>query len=182
VLADTVGFISQLPTELVEAFKSTLEEVVQADLLLHVHDASSPMIAEEAADVRAVLADLGIGEEDQENRVVHVLNKIDRVADADRDSLRNLFPGGLFTSARTSEGVDAALAAIDEKLAAQAMRITVKMGPTDGAARAWLYGNAHVTTSDFAEDGSEILSLLIEPANWARFQNKWPNLSGDKAF
>ena len=55
VLADTVGFISQLPTELVEAFKSTLEEVVHADVLLHVHDASSPLVAEEAADVVKVL-------------------------------------------------------------------------------------------------------------------------------
>jgi GTP-binding protein HflX len=103
VIADTVGFISQLPTELVEAFKSTLEEVVQADLLLHVHDASSPMIAEEAEDVRAVLADLGLDEEEQHARVIHILNKSDRLADADdRDALLNLFPDAVFTSALTA--------------------------------------------------------------------------------
>ena len=77
VLADTVGFISQLPTELVEAFKSTLEEVVQADLLLHVHDAASPLVAEEAEDVRAVLVDLGIDEEQQDERLLSVMNKSD---------------------------------------------------------------------------------------------------------
>ena len=65
VLADTVGFISQLPTELVEAFKSTLEEVVEADILVHVHDASSPMVAEEYADVCQVLEELGLGAEMQ---------------------------------------------------------------------------------------------------------------------
>ena len=70
VLADTVGFISQLPTELVEAFKSTLEEVVQADLLLHVHDSASPLVAEEAGDVHDVLGDLGLDEEAQEQRLL----------------------------------------------------------------------------------------------------------------
>ena len=73
VLADTVGFISQLPTELVEAFKSTLEEVVQADLLLHVHDAASPLVAEEAGDVRGVLADLGIDDGAQAGRILPVV-------------------------------------------------------------------------------------------------------------
>ena len=76
-LADTVGFISQLPTELVEAFKSTLEEVVHADVMLHVHDASSPLVAEEAADVVKVLGDLGMDAETQAARILHVLNKAD---------------------------------------------------------------------------------------------------------
>ena len=83
VLADTVGFISQLPTELVEAFKSTLEEVVQADLLLHVHDAASPLVAEEAEDVRGVLADLGIDEDQQAERLLSVMNKSDLLDGSD---------------------------------------------------------------------------------------------------
>ena len=138
VIADTVGFISQLPTELVEAFKSTLEEVVQADLLLHVHDASSPMIAEEAEDVRAVLADLGLDEEEQHARVIHILNKSDRLADADdRDALLNLFPDAVFTSALTGEGMDDALATIDARLGAgcaglhagPSVRVMARRGP-----------------------------------------------------
>ena len=82
ILADTVGFISQLPTELVEAFKSTLEEVLYADLLLHVHDASSPLAREEEGDVDAVLGDLGLDEMALKTRRLHVYNKIDAVADS----------------------------------------------------------------------------------------------------
>ncbi len=84
ILADTVGFISQLPTELVEAFKSTLEEVVEADLLLHVHDASSPMVIEEAKDVHDVMLSLGLNEEEQHRRIIHVCNKVDQVTDPDQ--------------------------------------------------------------------------------------------------
>ena len=127
MFADTVGFISQLPTELVEAFKSTLEEVVQADLLLHVHDASSPMIAE-ADDVRAILADLGLDEDEQRSRIIHILNKSDRLADTDdRQSLLNLFPGAVFTSALTGKGVDDALAAIDAYLGAGALTARLRL-------------------------------------------------------
>ena len=94
VLADTVGFISQLPTELVEAFKSTLEEVLQADLLLHVHDSASQLVAEEAEDVQSVLSDLGMTEEEQAGKILSVLNKSD-LLDEDGDQaemLGNLFP------------------------------------------------------------------------------------------
>ena len=179
VIADTVGFISQLPTELVEAFKSTLEEVVQADLLLHVHDASSPMIAEEAEDVRAVLADLGLDEEEQHARVIHILNKSDRLADADdRDALLNLFPDAVFTSALTGEGMDDALATIDARLGAGALDCTLVLGPGDGAARAWLHAHGKVTTSAFNEDGTQSLSVEIDPANWSRFCARWPQLVG----
>ena len=81
VLADTVGFISQLPTELIEAFKSTLEEVVQADILLHVHDGSSPVLFEEAADVRQVLLDIGFDEVRLAHDVIHVINKKDNMSE-----------------------------------------------------------------------------------------------------
>lgn len=174
VIADTVGFISQLPTELVEAFKSTLEEVVQADVLVHVHDASSPMIAEEAEDVQSVLADLGIDEEDRAGRVIHILNKADKVPTPDRQALANMFPNSVFTSALTGEGVETALAAIDAHLGAGAIAVVLELGPADGAARAWLYAHSRVTSSEFAEDGAQTLSLVIDPANWARFGSRWP--------
>ena len=177
VIADTVGFISQLPTELVEAFKSTLEEVVQADLLLHVHDASSPMIAEEADDVRAVLADLGLDEDEQQSRIINILNKSDRLADNDdRQPLLNLFPSAVFTSALTGKGIDDALAAIDAHLAAGALDWTLALGPSDGAARAWLYANGKVSASAYNEDGTQTLSVQIDPPKWARFCARWPQL------
>ena len=177
VIADTVGFISQLPTELVEAFKSTLEEVVQADVLLHVHDAASPMIVEEADDVRAVLADLGLGDDEQKSRVVHILNKADRLADIDdRQALLNLFPGAVFTSALTGDGLDKALATIDAHLGADALDCTLSIGPNDGAASAWLHDNGNVTVTAVNNDGTQDLSVQIDPANWARFCARWPEL------
>ena len=77
ILADTVGFISQLPTELVEAFKSTLEEVVHADLLIHLHDAASEFVSEDADDVTLVLQELGLDEPRQQQSVLHIFNKTD---------------------------------------------------------------------------------------------------------
>ncbi len=176
VIADTVGFISQLPTELVEAFKSTLEEVVQADILLHVHDASSPMIEEEAEDVRSVLVDLGLSEEDQAARVIHILNKSDKVDAANREAVLNMFDGAVLTSAISGEGIDDALAAIDRHLTSGSLTLTVTLSPSDGAARAWLYEHSRVMQSDFSDSGDETLQLVIDQANWARFCSRWPEL------
>jgi GTP-binding protein HflX len=137
------------------------------------------MIAEEAEDVRAVLADLGLDEEEQHARVIHILNKSDRLADADdRDALLNLFPDAVFTSALTGEGVDDALATIDARLGAGALDCTLVLGPGDGAARAWLHAHGKVTASAFNEDGTQSLSVEIDPANWSRFCARWPQLVG----
>lgn len=178
VIADTVGFISQLPTELVEAFKSTLEEVVQADVLLHVHDASSPMVAEEAQDVASVLADLGLDEDTASGRVIHIMNKADRLVDDpdQRETLQNMFPDAVFVSALTGDGIDAAMQQIDTHLSASDFVLDVTIAPPDGAARAWLYANGTVQTSAMNDDGEEQLSVILGQADWARFQARWPKL------
>jgi GTP-binding protein HflX len=179
VLADTVGFISQLPTELVEAFKSTLEEVVQADLLLHVHDAASPLVAEEAGDVREVLADLGIDEDAQAERILPVMNKADLLA-ADRDRavmLGNMFEGGCLTSALTGAGVEALLQAIDSRLGAGRRLSSVTIGPTDGAARAWLFERGEVRVTEMGDSGSETINVAMDEADWSRFRARWPDLA-----
>ena len=180
VLADTVGFISQLPTELVEAFKSTLEEVVQADLLLHVHDAASPVVAEEAADVRAVLVDLGIDEQQQDESLLSVMNKSDLLEDHDpaREALGNLFDEGCFTSALDGDGIDMLLAAIDGRLGKDRRTENLVLGPADGAARAWLHEHGEVITSRMGETGDEILEVVMDAADWARFGARWPALAG----
>jgi GTP-binding protein HflX len=178
VLADTVGFISQLPTELVEAFKSTLEEVVHADILLHVHDASSPLVAEEAADVVKVLGDLGMDAETQAARILHVLNKAD-LATADDEqvtSLQNMFPDGVFVSAKTGDGVDALLAHLDRHIGKSAILVTIYITPTDGAARAWLHQNAMVKSSQSDDQGHEQILVSINPADHARLCARWPDL------
>jgi GTP-binding protein HflX len=178
VLADTVGFISQLPTELVEAFKSTLEEVVHADVLLHVHDASSPLVAEEAADVVKVLGDLGMDAETQAARILHVLNKVDLLTADDEQvtSLQNMFPDGVFVSAKTGDGVDDLLAHLDRHLGKSAILATIYITPTDGAARAWLHQNAMVKSSHFDDQGHEQILVSIDPADHARLCARWPDL------
>ena len=178
VLADTVGFISQLPTELVEAFKSTLEEVVHADVLLHVHDASSPLVAEEAADVVKVLGDLGMDAETQAARILHVLNKADLLTDDDEQvaRLQNMFSDGVFVSAKTGDGVDDLLAHLDRHLGKSAILATIYITPTDGAARAWLHQNAMVKSSHFDDQGHEQILVSIDPADHARLCARWPDL------
>ena len=179
VIADTVGFISQLPTELVEAFKSTLEEVVEADILLHVHDGSSPMIAEEAADVRDVLRDLGLDDDMQAEHVIHILNKGDRVdaIDGQREMLRNMFPDGVIVSALTGEGVDHALELIDAHLGQDDLELNIALTPADGAARAWLHENGTVRHSNYDEGGEETITVVLGQADWARFQARWSKIA-----
>ena len=179
VLADTVGFISQLPTELVEAFKSTLEEVVQADLLLHVHDAASPLVAEEAGDVRDVLAGLGVDEEAQEARLLSVLNKADLLdgGSAQAEILENLVPGALSVSALTGDGMDGLLAAIEARIGAGRRLAEVIVGPADGAARAWLFSRGDVRHSETLDTGEARLHVAMDDADWARFHARWPGLA-----
>ena len=179
VLADTVGFISQLPTELVEAFKSTLEEVLQADLLLHVHDSASRLVAEEAEDVRSVLTDLGMAEEEQAGKLLSVLNKSDLLDDGDgqAEMLGNLFPGGCFASAGTGVGIDRLLEAIDSHLGAGRQLASIVVGPADGAARAWLFERGDVQNSLMAENGSETINVAMDDADWSRFRARWPSLA-----
>ena len=179
VLADTVGFISQLPTELVEAFKSTLEEVLQADLLLHVHDSASQLVAEEAEDVQSVLSDLGMTEEEQAGKILSVLNKSD-LLDEEGDQpemLKNLFSGGCFTSAETGTGIDMLLEAIDSRLGAGRRVDNVVVGPADGAARAWLFDRGEVRNAAMAENGDETINVAMDDADWARFKTRWPLLA-----
>ena len=179
VLADTVGFISQLPTELVEAFKSTLEEVLQADLLLHVHDSASQLVAEEAEDVQSALSDLGMTEEEQAGKILSVLNKSD-LLDEEGDKaemLGNLFSGGCFTSAGTGTGIDMLLEAIDSRLGAGRRVDNVVVGPADGAARAWLFDRGEVRNAAMAENGDETINVAMDDADWARFRTRWPTLA-----
>ena len=177
ILADTVGFISQLPTELIEAFKSTLEEVVHADLLLHVHDAASPFVSEDADDVATVLNDLGLDEARQQQCVMHIFNKSDLLEDGNqRLWLDKKYNGGVFTSAKLGTGIDDLLHVIDGYLAQDSVQAVVEIKPEDGAARAWLYEHAHVRDSKFDDGGCETMTISISLANHARFNARWPSL------
>jgi GTP-binding protein HflX len=175
VLSDTVGFISQLPTELIEAFKSTLEEVVFADYLLHVHDASSPLMKEESDDVEAVLRDIGLSEEDLQAKVIHVLNKADAITE-NHDLIQRQIPKGVMVSALTGEGIDDLFAAMETKLSLLERQIDVTLSPYMGDARAWLYRHGRVDDTQANEMGDTLMTVTLSAADYARFSSRWPDL------
>ena len=176
ILSDTVGFISDLPTHLIAAFRATLEEVLEADLILHVRDIAHPDTEAQKNDVMAVLNDLGIDEAAQEARVIDVLNKIDLVADpALRDQLTNRSEadgGEVVVSALSGLGCDALLTKIERRLAAGRRIVDVDIELSDGAALAWLYQNGEVL-SRHDEDGVARLRVGLDEAEHGRFIKRW---------
>jgi GTP-binding protein HflX len=175
VLADTVGFISQLPTELVEAFKSTLEEVVSADLLIHVHDASSPLLLEEADDVFQVLRDLGIDEQTLATRILHVFNKADIAGDI-AAAVRERFTKPVMVSALTGDGVSDLENRIEQLLSLQDRFLKVTVPPGEGAARAWLFSQGRVHHTVMCDNGCEEMEVTLSTADFARFTARWPEI------
>ena len=144
ILSDTVGFISDLPTQLVEAFRATLEEVAAADLILHVRDIAHPDSAAQRADVLGVLEAMAEGEdatldEAFPDRMLEVLNKADLLGGI--DSVERRSPDAVAVSALTGEGLAALRAAIDARLSAQLVVLDVALPPEDGAAIAWLHAH-----------------------------------------
>ena len=157
ILSDTVGFISDLPHELVAAFRATLEEVLEADLILHVRDISHPETEEQAADVAEILDGLGV---DEDVALIEVWNKIDALSPETRAALRRTdsrTEGVQAVSALTGEGLDDLIAAIDAHLA-EALdeprhEAVVTLPFSDGRSRAWLHEAGVVEGEDSTEDG-----------------------------
>ena len=180
VLADTVGFISQLPTELIEAFKSTLEEVVQADILLHVHDGASPVLFEEAEDVKSVLRDIGISDERLGRDLIHVINKSDIMDTALGEAILHEFGAAgnqlVTCSALTQTGLDDVVDAIETILSQDSQIIEVTLRPADGAARAWLYQRGDVQSDKIDDDGLQTLFVRLDRADEARFEKQFPTV------
>ena len=149
MLSDTVGFISNLPTQLVAAFRATLEEVMEADVILHVRDISHEDAQAQQHDVDAVLRQLGI-DPDAGGRILEVWNKIDRFNPAERENLRNIAARRppehpcFLVSAATGEGIDALLAAIEARLALASTTLDLSIDASDGAGISWLHRNAEV--------------------------------------
>jgi GTPase len=176
ILSDTVGFISDLPHELVEAFRATLDEVREADLVLHVRDVASPDSEAQRQDVAAVLETLGIGE-GAGHRVLEVWNKVDLVSPARRaeleaDARRR---SAVLVSAETGEGCDALLARIGDLLDAYPER-TFHLAADDGEALAWLYRNGRVTDRN-ESDGRLDVTARLDPQALGRFEQMRPGQS-----
>jgi GTPase len=169
ILSDTVGFISDLPTHLIAAFRATLEEVVEADLIIHLRDISDPDTAAQAEDVERILVDLDVDASD-EKRIIEVWNKIDRLDEGNRERLLADSAGSgkasppVAISAITGEGIDALAAVIEERLSGELEPVTVtltadQMGLTD-----WLYRNGDVVARTDNEDGSVSISMKATAA------------------
>jgi len=173
ILSDTVGFVSDLPHDLVAAFRATLEEVLAADLVLHVHDVSHPDADAQAADVRAVLAELG-RTADADNPFVEVLNKIDRLPpDAQEAQLARASrePDTVALSAISGEGCDRLLAEIDRRLAVTRQTVAYDLPSGDGAAIAWLHAHGQVLESRSEGDMMHVV-VALDPADRARFDHR----------
>ena len=173
ILSDTVGFISDLPTQLVAAFRATLEEVLEADVILHVRDIAHEDTEAQAEDVREVLSGIGV-DDDHLERIVEVRNKIDLLPAAVRaqmlkhngaDEGFRRRPEIAHVSAVTGEGRDRLLALLDAHFAESDEVINVAIRPGDGAALAYAYANARVLDRTDAEDGSIRLKLAVVPQN-----------------
>ncbi len=164
VLADTVGFMHDLPHHLIHAFKATLEEVTEADFLLHLVDISRPHWRSRIADVESVLAEMGA---DERPRLL-VFNKLDLVKDANL----HLPPGALTISARTGAGLDKLLAAIGARMGGTWIRSRILLAPTQGALRAQLYDLGAVRAERISSRGEYELVLRIAATRWHRMRTE----------
>jgi GTP-binding protein HflX len=172
ILSDTVGFIADLPTELVAAFRATLEEVLEADTIVHVRDAAHDESAAQKADVLKVLEELGVP---PDRPMLEVLNKIDLLEPEQRAGLlaRNGRNGAIAVSALSGEGIPALLAAFESGVTRDNITLTLKLDASDGGALAFAYRHAQVL--ERRDRGSKInLSLRIHPDDLGRFENRFP--------
>lgn len=165
ILSDTVGFISDLPTMLVAAFRATLEEVIEADLILHVRDISHPETAAQARDVETVLADLGIDTLPAHSHILEVWNKVDLIEgetliEAQR-AARFDERQPVLVSAVTGQGLDALLSAIDGRLGTGDEIVTVVLPANEGRLVSWLYENSDILERTTDDEGALTLRLRI---------------------
>lgn len=177
ILSDTVGFISDLPTQLVAAFRATLEEVTAADVIVHVRDISNPATAQQKAEVEEILTDLGvIGEDAEPVPIIEAWNKWDLLADDERLTREAIIAQGIPDrtvvpiSAVTGEGVDALLDVLSDLLTGGAQVLDLTIPASDGQRMAWLHAHGEVLAETAGEDGETLrVSVRLSPADLGRF-------------
>ena len=176
IFSDTVGFIAELPTQLVEAFRATLEEVSEADVVLHVHDLASPDWRAQAEDVRRVLADLGVDNETR--RFLNVYNKADIAAPEDIEivSLEASRGEAAVVSAVTGAGVEDLLAVVDRLLAEDSVDVVLRVPCSEGAAIAWLHRVSFASDVEMADDDM-VFKASLPKAELDRFMKRWESIA-----
>lgn len=179
ILSDTVGFISDLPTMLVAAFRATLEDVVEADVLLHVRDVSHGETEAQASDVAVVLRELGIDPNDT-RRIIEVWNKADLLSSEERERLATASGRQederrpILISALTGEGIPELLTTIQDHLAMGRLSYEVDVAPEDGQGLAWLHENTEILDRRTLENGHTILHVRLGSGKEPRFLNRFP--------
>jgi GTP-binding protein HflX len=179
ILSDTVGFISDLPTMLVAAFRATLEDVIEADVLLHVRDISHGETEAEAADVRQVLRDLGI-DPDREERLLEVWNKADLLGEDECSRLATITARmpperrPVLVSAVTGEGVDDLLRAIERRVAQGRLNFAVTVDPANGRGLNWLHEETEILDRRTNDEGEIIAVVRIAPEKEPRLLKRFP--------
>ncbi len=182
ILSDTVGFISDLPTPLIAAFRATLEDAIEADVLLHVRDVSHGDSQAQAEDVGTVLRELGI--ETTPERIIEVWNKADLLDDDERTRLSNLSgragarndrdsAAPVLVSALTGEGLSALAARIEARIGRHRASFAVALPPEDGASLNWLYENAEILDRRAEADGTLHVAVRVAPEKEPRFLNRF---------
>lgn len=178
ILSDTVGFISDLPHELIMSFRATLEEVLEADIVVNVRDIANPDTLEQKKDVLEVLDNLGLKEIEHKENYVEVQNKIDLLSDTDKKTLletatrnSNIIP----LSAVSGEGCLSFLQLIDDKLSSSHKQIEIKIPAADGKLLSWIYQNADVKEKNL--QGEQIfLKIKIDYTALAKLKKKLPDI------
>ncbi|MGO8065984.1 GTPase HflX [Rhizobium leguminosarum] len=178
ILSDTVGFISDLPTHLVAAFRATLEEVLEADLILHVRDMSDADNQAQSSDVMRILNDLGIDEAEAEKRLIEVWNKIDRLEPEVHDTMVQKSAGAsnvVAVSAVSGEGVDTLMEEISLRLSGVMTVATIRLPVDKLALLPWLYDHAIVDGREDNEDGTITLDLRLSEAEATELERRIGN-------
>jgi GTP-binding protein HflX len=167
ILSDTVGFISDLPTMLIKAFRATLEEVIEADLILHIRDMAHEDAEAQRGDVEAILTDLGI-DPANDRRLMEVWNKSDLLDDASLAAARTSIPPSsydkqMIVSALTGQGLEELRAAVEARLANGRILFDVTLDPANGAGLSWLHENAEVMRKNTESDGIVHMRVRVMP-------------------
>ncbi|HEU0158080.1 MAG TPA: GTPase HflX, partial [Hyphomicrobiaceae bacterium] len=168
ILSDTVGFVSDLPTELIAAFRATLEEVIAANLILHVRDVSHPESEAQYHDVVAVLGDLGIDADSDGAPILEVWNKADKLAPGGRTEVEQALSRrnrpAVLVSALTGEGMETLRAQLDTELGRHDEVFDLEIPADQGRLLSWLHANAEVLDQKTEGSGAVLARIRIEPA------------------
>lgn len=174
IVSDTVGFISDLPHELVMAFRSTLEEVLQADILIHVRDISNPDSDLQRKEVLAVLESLGLDCVEKKENYIEVLNKSDLLSETEQKNLDQKLAHGprniISVSALKGKGIEKLLSEIDEILASDYQKIRVEVSSNNGKLRNWIYENAEVLKVEDKDEQTHCFEIRIDSVSFKRLK------------